>query len=222
MSRFGEQVEGYAIEVLNEREIRAAAGLLFVTMFVCIGMAAFGHQFTPLKYAVIGFLVDILLRLLVSPRWAPTLILGRWIVRRQVPEWVGARQKQFAWWIGAGLATIMLALQVVVNSYSPITGIICLICLIFLFFESAFGICLGCLFYNLVFKERAQHCPGEVCTPHQRHPSQHTRAAHWGAVVGFVAFILLVGLLFHTQLSQKPFDLFGLSGHGEKVETAGS
>ncbi len=96
MARFGERVDGYAIDVLNEREIRAAAGLLFLAMFVTIGMAAFGHQFTPLKYAVIGFLTDILVRLLVSPRWAPTLIVGRWIVRNQVPEWVGARQKQFA------------------------------------------------------------------------------------------------------------------------------
>jgi len=211
MTRFGEQVDGYAIEVLNEREIRAAAGLLFLAMFVTIGMAAFGQQFTPLKYAVIGFLTDILVRLLVAPRWAPTLILGRWIVRNQVPEWVGARQKQFAWWIGAGLATVMLALQVLGNSFSPITGIICLVCLVFLFFEAAFGICLGCLFYNLAFREKAQHCPGEVCTPHQRHPSQRTRGTHGLVVLGFAAWLLVVGALFHDRLSVPPFDLFGLT-----------
>jgi hypothetical protein len=108
----------------------------------------------------------------------------------------------------------MLALQVVVNTYSPITGMICLTCLIFLFFESAFGICLGCLFYNLVFKERAQHCPGEVCTPHQRHTSQFTHLSHWAVVGGFLLFILLVGILFHDQLRQSPVALFGLAGHG--------
>lgn len=218
MARFGEKVDGYAIDVLNEREIRAAAGLLFLAMFVTIGMAAFGHQFTPLKYAVIGFLTDILVRLLVTPRWAPTLIIGRWIVSRQVPEWVGARQKQFAWWIGAGLATVMLALQVIVNAFSPITGIICLICLVFLFFESAFGICLGCLFYNLAFKERAQHCPGEVCTPHERHPAQRTGRGHWAIVLLFAGWLLVIGWLFHERLSVPPYDLFGLTEQASAAE----
>ena len=31
--KFGEDVEGYNIPVLNEREIRAAAGILFLIMF---------------------------------------------------------------------------------------------------------------------------------------------------------------------------------------------
>jgi hypothetical protein len=31
--KFGEDVEGYEIPVLNEREIRAAAGILFVWLF---------------------------------------------------------------------------------------------------------------------------------------------------------------------------------------------
>jgi hypothetical protein len=218
MARFGETVDGYTIEVLNEREIRAAAGLLFLTMFVTIGMAAFGQQFTPLKYAVIGFLADILIRLLVGPRWAPTLILGRWIVRNQVPEWVGAKQKQFAWWIGAALAMVMLVLQVIVNSFSPITGIICLVCLVFLFFEAAFGICLGCLFYNLAFKERAQHCPGEVCSPHERHAAQRTGGRHWATVLAFAGLLVVVGLLFHDALREPPFDLFGLTTTAQAAE----
>ena len=32
--QFGENVEGYNIPVLNEREIRAAAGILFLFMFI--------------------------------------------------------------------------------------------------------------------------------------------------------------------------------------------
>ena len=31
--KFGEDVDGYSIPVLNEREIRAAAGLLFLLMW---------------------------------------------------------------------------------------------------------------------------------------------------------------------------------------------
>ena len=38
--KFGEDVEGYRIPVLNQREIRAAAGILFVLMFAAIALLA--------------------------------------------------------------------------------------------------------------------------------------------------------------------------------------
>ena len=55
--KFGEDVEGYNIPVLNEREIRAAAGILFVMMFLSILTVIFKQDFTMLKYAVTIFLV---------------------------------------------------------------------------------------------------------------------------------------------------------------------
>lgn len=211
--QFGESVEGYDIPVLNEREIRAAAGILFLIMFISIQQAGAGN-FTMLKYAVIGFLVDFLIRVFINPKYAPTLILGRWIVRNQTPEYVGARQKKFAWRIGIALAVTMLALIVIVNSFSPITGIICFICLIFLFFESVFGICLGCKMYPWFFgKKNLQYCPGEVCDVKSRHEIQKTSWSQFFIVIGFAAFIVLIYFLFNDFLIQKPFDLFGLTNH---------
>ena len=105
--KFGEDVEGYRVPVLNEREIRAAAGILFALMFAAIAAATLKGKFVLLKYAIAIFLPDMLIRVLVSPRYAPTLILGRLIVRNQVPEYVGARQKKFAWVIGVALASVM-------------------------------------------------------------------------------------------------------------------
>jgi len=160
--QFGENVEGYNIPVLNEREIRAGAGMLFLIMFISITAATQG-SFTMLKYAIVLFLTDMLIRVFINPKFAPILILGRLVVRNQTPEYVGAQQKKFAWIIGIALGIIMLVLQIIVNSFSPITGLICMICLIFLFFESAFGICIGCMFYGWFYKEKAQYCPGEVC-----------------------------------------------------------
>lgn len=208
---FGETVEGYDIPVLNEREIRASAGMLFVLMFVSIQLAATQGRFTLLKYAIILFLADILIRVFVNPRFAPTLILGRLIVRNQVPEYVGAKQKRFAWLIGIALAVTMLILQVIVNSFSPITGLICMTCLVFLFFEAAFGICLGCKVYSLVYKEKAQYCPGEVCAPKNRQNIQKTTAGQLLVVLGFIAFMVAIGLGFHDFFSIEPFDLFGLT-----------
>lgn len=210
--KFGEDVEGYDIPVLNEREIRAAAGILFLLMFVSIQTATQGN-FTMLKYAVLVFLVDILIRVLINPKYAPTLIIGRWIVRNQTPEYVGARQKKFAWKIGIALATIMLVLIVVVNSYSPITGIICFVCLIFLFFESAFGICLGCKIYPWFFKDKVQYCPGEVCDVKARHNIQKITWTQVLILIALVVFILAVYFLFNDKLSVQPFDLFGIDSH---------
>lgn len=210
--KFGEDVAGYDIPVLNEREIRAGAGILFVIMFVAILTAILKGNFIALKYAVTIFLTDILIRVLINPRYAPSLILGRLMVRGQTPEYVGARQKKFAWIIGIALAVIMFALQVVVNSYSPITGLICLICLVFLFFETSFGICLGCKFYSLIYKEKAQYCPGEVCERKDRQDIQRISRAQLLIALGFVVYIVMVALLFHDEFAAPPFDLFGIHG----------
>ena len=206
--RFGEDVPGYEIPVLNEREIRAAAGILFVWAFLAVLSAIMKGSFVLLKYFILAFLVDFLIRLFFSPRFSPTLIIGRLIVRRQTPEYVGAAQKKFAWVIGLVLVLIMLVLVVFVNSYSPITGLICLICLIFLLFESAFGICLGCLFYGWFYGKKARYCPGEVCEIKDRHEIQKTSWAQILIVLGFIAFIVLSVYLFNDIFSIKPHSLF--------------
>ena len=85
------------------------------------------------------------------------------MVRKQLPEWTGAPQKRFAWSIGFVLAAIMLYLVVLNNVIGPINLIVCSFCLLLLFFETAFGICIGCQIYNLFNREKAQLCPGGVC-----------------------------------------------------------
>ena len=215
MIRFGEDVEGYNIPVLNEREVRAAAGLLFLLMFISILTVIMKGNFLMLKYAIVIFLTDFLIRVFINPKFAPTLILGRLIVFNQTPEYVGAKQKKFAWVIGLVLGIIMLVLQVIVNSFSPITGLICLICLIFLFFESAFGICLGCKFYGWFYKEKAQYCPGEVCEVKSRQPIQKTSFTQLLIVLGFIAWIVAAVFIFNDTFSKKPYDLFGIESNSK-------
>jgi len=209
--QFGEDVAGYDIRVLNEREIRAAAGILFLATFLSLMFILFKGNFLPIKYVITLFFTDFAVRVFVSPRYSPTLIIGRLIVGRQTPEYVGARQKKFAWIIGLVLSATMFVMMVLVNSYSPITGIICLICLIFLFFESAFGICLGCKFYPLFFKEKVQYCPGEVCDVRSKQDIQRTSAAQLVVVLVFVAFTILLGMYLNNYYSKQPHDLFAVS-----------
>jgi hypothetical protein len=210
--KFGEDVPGYEIPVLNEREIRAAAGILFVWAFLSVLMAIMKGSFVSLKYFILAFLVDFIIRVFINPKFSPTLIIGRLIVRRQTPEYVGAAQKKFAWVIGLILVVIMLILVVFVNSYSPITGMICLICLIFLLFESAFGICLGCLFYGWFYGKKARYCPGEVCEIKDRHEIQKISWVQLLIFLGFIASIVLSVMLFNEAFSVKPQDLFKMFG----------
>lgn len=207
--QFGEKVEGYTIPVLNEREIRAAAGILFLSTFLSLMFIVFSGNFIPIKYIITFFLTDFLIRVFINPKFAPSLILGRLIVSNQTPEYVGAAQKKFAWIIGIVLAATMFVFFIIVNAYSMITGIICLICLIFLFFESAFGICLGCKFYPLFFKEKVQYCPGEVCDTKQKQEIQKTSKSQWLVLFAFIAFILLTVFVMNAHFSEKPHDLFG-------------
>jgi hypothetical protein len=138
--------------------------------------------------------------------------MGRLIVRSQTPEYVGAKQKKFAWMVGLALSGIMFIFLVIVNAYSPITGLICFACLIFLFFESAFGICLACKFYAFWFKEKAQYCPGEVCDVKSRHAIQKTSRAQILVVLAFWVYAFLAIYLFGGYYSRQPYDLFGIHG----------
>ncbi|MEI7660687.1 MAG: DUF4395 domain-containing protein [Bacteroidota bacterium] len=210
--RFGEVVEGYDIPVLNEREIRAAAGILFLATYTSLLFILFKQNFIPIKYVITIFLVDFLVRVFINPAFSPTLIFARLIVRNQTPEYVGAAQKKFAWIIGVVLAATMFVFFIIVNAYSAITGIICLICLIFLFFESVFGICLGCKFYPLFFKNKVQYCPGEVCDVKQKQDIQKTSAGQILVLLAFVVFIILMAYAMNTRFSEKPHDLFGSKG----------
>lgn len=212
--QFGEVVEGYNIPVLNEREIRAAAGLLFLMMFISVMNAMLIANFVMLKFAVIIFLTDFIIRVFISPRYAPTLILGRLIVRNQNPEYVGAAQKRFAWYIGVVLGALFFTFTVAMNTVSPISGIICFTCLIFLFFEAAFGICLGCLFYPMFFKDKVQYCPGEVCDASNRQDIQKTSWTQILIAIAFIVYIVAIVVLFRESFSEVPYDLFGLDDSG--------
>lgn len=208
--QFGESIDGYNIRVLNEREIRASAGILFLATFLSLMFVLFKNNFLPIKYVLSVFLADFLIRVFINPKFSPTLIIGRFIVRNQAPEYVGAKQKKFAWTIGVILSLIMFIFIVIVNSYSPVTGAICLVCLVFLFFESAFGICLGCKFYPLFHKKKAELCPGEVCDPKSKQDIQKISGTQLLVVSSFVLLVFIAAWIFNDQFSKPPYDLFGI------------
>jgi hypothetical protein len=198
---FGEPLDGSSVKVLNERAVRAAAGIVFLFAIVSFMNAWLIGNFQPTRVFVVAFLVDFTLRIFVNPRYAPSLILGQWMVRKQQPEYVGAPQKRFAWVIGFVLALTMLYLVVIKHVVGPINLIVCAACLVLLFFESAFGICIGCKVYNLFNQDLAQLCPGGVCEVDPAPGAGGSLAQ--GAVV--VAFAGLVGAIAIWVAGHNPY-----------------
>ena len=188
--QFGEEHPDYPVRVLNEREARGAAGIMFMVALIAFMNAWFKGDFTPTKLTIVAFFIDFFIRVIINPRYAPTLIMARWMVNNQTAEYVGAPQKRFAWAIGLGLATLMMYLVVLHDVRGPINMITCLVCLMLLFFETAFGICIGCKLYNLLNREKAQLCPGNVCALKDREPIQ-TLSGLQGVSVGLYVLVLL-------------------------------
>ena len=200
--QFGEDHPDYSVRVLNEREARGAAGIMFLFAMIAFMTAWFKGDFTPTKLIIVAFLIDFFIRVLINPRYSPTLIMARWMVNNQTAEYVGAPQKRFAWSIGLVLATFMMFLVVINDVRGPINMITCLVCLILLFFESAFGICVGCKMYNLFNKEKAQLCPGNVCEIKDRESIQIVTLAQALIAMGYVALLLFLSPVLDTARSQ--------------------
>ena len=186
---FGETMDGYDVPVLNEREVRAAAGILFVFALVSFMNSWLMGNFRLTRIFVIAFLIDFAIRVFVNPQFSPSMILGRIAVRNQLPEYSGAPQKRFAWSIGLALAVTMLYLIVINNMVGPFNLLVCATCLTLMFFESAFGICLACKIYNLFFPDKAKLCPGGVCELGEGQDVQKVGFARLAVVAAFIGLI---------------------------------
>lgn len=161
--KFGEVVEGFEIEVFNEREVRASAGILFAFGFGGFVTALTTSDFRLVQGFAIFFLFDMITRLLISAKYSPTMAIGRLAVYWQRPEWVSARPKRLAWGLGFGLALTTCFMMGRLGAPLPLVMSMCGLCMSLLFLEAAFGICVGCLLQQRLSKEKPELCPGDTC-----------------------------------------------------------
>jgi hypothetical protein len=153
--------------MVNENEVRAAAGVTMVIGAVAFSYAYFTKQYIPLQVAAGFFLLEFLIRVTAGIRYSPVGVLARGMTLGRPPEWVSARPKQFAWTLGLAMA---LAMTVITNSgirgYLPRT--MCLICLTLMWMESALGLCLGCKIHGLLVRrgwgEGFELCEDGACS----------------------------------------------------------
>jgi hypothetical protein len=191
---YGEKVSGYEVRVINEREARAAAGILAMlgTIIIFIGIG-FNHIIVARVYLAFLWL-DFLARV-VNANYSPSLLLGRLIVSNQKPEYVGALQKRFAWTIGWAISFPMIYWFVLHWDITFYKVMICVLCISLMFLESAFSICVGCMIYKFITREDPKHCPGGVCEIQKKESIQTFNTIQKGIVA-----LVLIGLLSGTYL----------------------
>ena len=157
--------------MVNENEVRAAAGVTMVLGAVAFSYAYFTRQYTPLQIVATLFFLEFLTRILIGLRYSPIGLLARAMTSNQQPEWVSAKPKRFAWTLGLAMAS---AMTIITNSgiRGTLPRTICVICLTLMWMESALGLCLGCQIYGLLMRHGwkaadpdIEGCTDGVCKP---------------------------------------------------------
>ncbi|WP_321321350.1 DUF4395 domain-containing protein [Labilibaculum sp.] len=170
---FGEYIEGIDYKVLNEREVRASAGILFIMGLVAVVAGVFFQNYTPIPYVSGFMMLSFLISVFINPKYAPSNAIARLIVIKQEPIYIGAVQKRFAWSLGLAISSVVFFLSIPLQSDPTIfesVCMLCLLCMLLMFVETAFGICVGCQLYFLAVKLKLMkqpdvkpNCMGNSC-----------------------------------------------------------
>ena len=109
----------------------------------------------------------------------------------------------------------MFLIIVVFEMMTTIKIGICLLCITFLFSETAFGICIGCILYQMIQKKRPLHCPGNVCEVKRKEKIQQFSKLQMMSLILF-----FTGLYFISDTLTKKEQTVNISISAEKMKCA--
>lgn len=187
---FGEKIDEFDYKVINEREARASAGIMFLVGLLSLFSVYIFRTLLWAEFFSITFIFEFFIRLTLSPKYAPYMLLGELVVHNQKPEWVEAKPKKFAWALGMILGLIM-AYYILFDVITMMRLGVCLICLSLLFLESSFGICLGCILYDML-NIKLNRCPGGICEVQKIKPYNSKKLL---LLIGFI-FLFIVTYMY--------------------------
>jgi hypothetical protein len=90
---------------------------------------------------------------------------------------------------------------------------ICLLCITFLFSETAFGICIGCILYQKIRKKNPLYCPGNVCEVKRKEKIQQFSKLQMMSLILF-----FTGLYFLSDTLTKNQHSVNMSINTEKLK----
>jgi hypothetical protein len=168
---FGQRISGRTVDgaelhaaVVDENQVRAAAGVTMVFGAVAFSLAYFNHEYILLQTVSTLFFVEFLTRLTVGLTYSPIGVIARGMTLRQVPDWVSAKPKRFAWKLGLAMGfSMMIITNSGIRGMLPRT--ICAVCLTLMWMESVLGLCLGCKVHALLVRRgwATKDAAYEVC-----------------------------------------------------------
>lgn len=171
--QFGEYRDGVAYASVDEHTMRSSA-----TFLMFVGLAAFTSGLMMKYYVllpyIIGFvMVNFLIGLLFGAKFAPSMLVGRWMNAQGEYLPVGAVQKQFAWSLGLVLSTLSFVVSLWLQSDPGVFELLCGLCILcntLLYFEVVLGVCVGCKLYFfclgrgcLKAPKAMPRCTGDAC-----------------------------------------------------------
>ncbi len=195
---FGQKIDAYDFKVINERDARASAGIMFLLGMITLVSFFMTHNLFWANLFTITFILEFVIRVFINPSFAPYMLLGSLIVSNQEPDWVEASPKKFAWALGVMLGLAM-SYFILFNILTPARLLTCVLCLILLYLESVFGICLGCIIYKKM-NVKLYKCPGGVCEM----PREKKRL-----MPVFTAVLLYIGLFYGIFYGLKTYKYDG-------------
>jgi Domain of unknown function (DUF4395) len=140
-----------AAPVVNEHQVRAAAGLTMIMGMTAFAFAYFEHRYTGLQAVSSFLLLEFVVRLTAGFSRSPVGLLAGWITRLYPPDWVSAKPKRFAWTLGMGIAGAMTFItNYGIRGWLPRS--LCLVCMTLMWLESVIGLCLGCQIHGLMVR----------------------------------------------------------------------
>jgi hypothetical protein len=170
---FGYYIDGKPYKVLNERRMRASAGIMFLFGLIATINGFVLNNYEPIPYVMGGLVINFLIGLFINPMFSPTVLLAWIFVRKQTPIPIGAVQKKFAWSIGLLLSSTIFVLSLLLlndPSFFHTICPLCMLCLLMLYLETAFAICVGCKVYDLFIRmkllpkpKQRPNCMGNSC-----------------------------------------------------------
>ena len=198
--QFGQKIDDYDFLVINERDARASAGIMFLLGTLSLFSFILTKNLFWANLFTITFIIEFIVRVFINPIYAPYMVLGSLIVSNQEPDWVEARPKKFAWILGVILGLIM-SYFILFNILTPARLLTCLLCLFLLYMESVFGICIGCLIYKRL-NIKLYKCAGGVCEVPSKKRS---------ILPKFAIILLYIGLFYGVFLGLKNYKYQGFT-----------
>jgi hypothetical protein len=166
---------------VNEHEIRIATWITLVLWLFSLFLVLFKANYDIPLFIVWTIWLDFVLKVFVDPKFSIFWNIVKLFIRKKESLWVGAVQKRFAWSIWVFISSFVIFCLLVLWKYTSITNpaleqiwqstqinlqnwklivtpmnpaiIACVICIVFMWFESVAWYCIWCSIYAKLVKK---------------------------------------------------------------------